>query len=73
MDRDAIIRTVAELIVDLQVPISLDGEMAARGGPSLLHMAQVPWTRLHRELVGLGYANADELEVKLRAALGTAA
>jgi hypothetical protein len=73
MDRNEIIRALAELITDLQVPISLDGEMAARGGPSLLHKAQAPWTRLHRELVGFGYTNADELEAKLHAALGIAA
>lgn len=66
MDRDEILRTIAELIVDLQVPMSLDGEAHARGMPTLLHRAQEPWTKLHRELRGFGYATAEEVERALR-------
>jgi hypothetical protein len=56
--RDEVIRDLAELVADLQVPISMHDMGLAK--------AQQPWTRLKDRLVGFGWTDADDLEAKLR-------
>lgn len=57
MNRDEFIRTTAELIAGLAVPVSL---------PMPLGKAAPAWGRLHSNLVGVGWAGADIYEAAIR-------
>jgi len=55
---EEIIRTIAEILAGLQVPVSLQIPLGA---------AREPWIRLNESLrMGIGYATAEEYEKALR-------
>jgi hypothetical protein len=59
-ERAEIIADLAQLIAALAVPVSLEMPLGA-AGPA--------WTKLHKQLVGFGWATPGEYEEALRKAL----
>jgi hypothetical protein len=61
MDRDQLVRAVAELIAGLAVPVSMEMPLGRAG---------VAWTALHSDLAVFGWATAEEYETAIRGKLG---
>jgi hypothetical protein len=63
MDKDALVRNMAQLIAGLAVPVSLEMPLGA-AGPA--------WAELHNGLVGFGWHSADDYEAAIRGILDAA-
>jgi hypothetical protein len=57
MDRDELICALAALLAQLAVPVSMKAPL---GG------AAETWTGVHRDLIGFGWASAEDYETRLR-------
>jgi hypothetical protein len=59
MDRDTLIKKLAEVLAGLQAPRSLNGAV-------MLGAALEPWDELKQHLTGFGWTDAAEMEAALR-------